>query len=168
MFPSDTPTDPGYAGVSGENSEQVLPVPPPVTPAVADSDAAPSELTGPDAQTGLEESPGSEPAEPMAVEPEAETPVVQPMDLEPVAEERLETVAVVDEAPVIEPVDEPVDQVAADEEFLSAVAEEFDAIEAALVRLDDGSFDNCQVCGGRIGQDRLMADPLLSRCPAHT
>ncbi|HET9077330.1 MAG TPA: hypothetical protein VFN68_10375 [Acidimicrobiales bacterium] len=60
------------------------------------------------------------------------------------------------------------DEVTADEAFLSAVAAEFDAIEAALVRLDDGTFDSCQVCGGRIGQDRLMADPLLTGCPSHT
>ncbi len=63
---------------------------------------------------------------------------------------------------------EVVDRVAADEEFLASVAAEFDAIEASLVRLDDGTFDSCQVCGARIGQDRLMADPLVTRCPGHS
>lgn len=43
-----------------------------------------------------------------------------------------------------------------------------DAVEAALARLDDGSFDRCDQCGGSIGTERLVADPLLTRCPAHT
>lgn len=59
------------------------------------------------------------------------------------------------------------DPVAADEEFLAAVAAEFDAVQAALVRLDDGSFDRCQTCGGRISQEQLVADPLTTRCPLH-
>ncbi len=244
MFPSDTPSDTGYAGVSGEDSGQPLPVPAPVVPEVEGTDTGPAELVGPDPQTGSEEVPGEvepvvvEPVEPQAVEPAepvveepvvgpvepqavepagpvveepvvgpvepqavepaepvVEEPVVGPVEpqpvvgpvepqpvavepvavepVEPVADqpeagEPLEAVAVVDEAPVIEAVDPPADPVAVDEEFLSAVAEEFDAIEAALVRLDDGSFDSCQVCGDRIGQDRLMADPLITSCPAHT
>ena len=204
MFPSDTPSDTGYAGVSGEDSGQPLPVPAPVVPEVEGTDTGPAELVGPDPQTGSEEVPGEvepvvvEPVEPQAVEPAepvVEEPVVGPVEpqpvvgpvepqpvavepvavepVEPVADqpeagEPLEAVAVVDEAPVIEAVDPPADPVAVDEEFLSAVAEEFDAIETALVRLDDGSFDSCQVCGDRIGQDRLMADPLITSCPAHT
>jgi RNA polymerase-binding transcription factor DksA len=44
---------------------------------------------------------------------------------------------------------------------------ELDAVEAALARLDRGSFDTCELCGGRIGQDRLLEDPLLTRCPSH-
>jgi RNA polymerase-binding transcription factor DksA len=51
---------------------------------------------------------------------------------------------------------------------LSGTGAELDAVEAALVRLDDGSFDRCEVCGASIGSDRLLADPLLTRCPAHT
>lgn len=60
-----------------------------------------------------------------------------------------------------------VEQVAADEAFLSDMAEEFDAIEAALRRLDDGSFEVCEECGGRIAPDRLAEDPLTTRCAAH-
>lgn len=66
------------------------------------------------------------------------------------------------------PVDSTSDPVAADEAFLGEMASEFDAIQAALVRLDEGSFEACDVCGGGIGRDRLMADPLLTRCPAHS
>lgn len=69
---------------------------------------------------------------------------------------------------VTDQVREEADRVAADEEFLAAMAAEFDAIEASLVRLDDGTFDICEVCGARIGQDRLIADPLITRCPAHS
>ncbi len=57
--------------------------------------------------------------------------------------------------------------VAGDEAFLAEMAAEFDAIQAALARLDEGTFDRCQVCGGRIGEERLMADPLVTRCAAH-
>ena len=57
--------------------------------------------------------------------------------------------------------------VAADEAFLAEIAAELDSVEAALIRLDDGTFDRCQVCGGRIAQERLMADPLATRCSVH-
>jgi RNA polymerase-binding transcription factor DksA len=57
---------------------------------------------------------------------------------------------------------------AADDAYLSEVAAQLDAVEAALDRLDREGFDSCQVCGAPIGHDRLQADPLLSRCPAHS
>jgi RNA polymerase-binding transcription factor DksA len=57
---------------------------------------------------------------------------------------------------------------AADEAALTEASRELDAVEAALVRLEDGSFDRCDVCGQPIGRDRLQEDPLLTRCPAHT
>lgn len=51
---------------------------------------------------------------------------------------------------------------------LAAAAAELDAVEAALSRLEDGSFDTCDVCGGPIGRERLLQDPLLTRCPHHS
>lgn len=66
------------------------------------------------------------------------------------------------------PADSSPAAVASDEAFLGEMAAEFDAIQAALVRLDDGSFETCDVCGGGIGHDRLMADPLLTRCADHS
>lgn len=51
---------------------------------------------------------------------------------------------------------------------LAGAAAELDAVEAALGRLEDGSFDACEVCGGPIGRQRLLEDPLLTRCPEHT
>ena len=56
----------------------------------------------------------------------------------------------------------------ADQEVLAGLAAEMDAVDVALIRLDNGSFDRCEVCGSEIGHDRLVADPLLTRCPAHT
>jgi RNA polymerase-binding transcription factor DksA len=55
-----------------------------------------------------------------------------------------------------------------DEADLAAAAAELDAVEAALVRLEDGSFDTCELCGAPIGADRLLGGPLLTRCPAHS
>lgn len=54
-----------------------------------------------------------------------------------------------------------------DEAALAAASAELDAVEAALARLEDGSFENCEVCGAPIGLDRLTADPLLTRCAQH-
>ncbi len=57
---------------------------------------------------------------------------------------------------------------ASDQASLAAAGAELDAVEAALVRLEDGSFENCEVCQAPIGLDRLTAQPLLTRCPEHT
>jgi DnaK suppressor protein len=37
-------------------------------------------------------------------------------------------------------------------------------IDAALKRLDDGTFGTCTVCGKEIGQERLEARPWSSLC----
>ena len=65
------------------------------------------------------------------------------------------------------PADPDDDGHAADQQLLSSLAAEMDAVDAALIRLDNGAFDRCEVCGSEIGHDRLVADPLLTRCPAH-
>jgi RNA polymerase-binding transcription factor DksA len=36
--------------------------------------------------------------------------------------------------------------------------------EAALARWDTGEYDVCEVCGGRIPVERLMARPTTRRC----
>lgn len=41
-----------------------------------------------------------------------------------------------------------------------------DAIEAALRRIDDGTFGICEVCGGPIGDERLAAVPYATLCIA--
>ena len=40
-------------------------------------------------------------------------------------------------------------------------------IERALVKLDDGSYGTCDVCGDPIGEERLAAIPWAVRCVTH-
>lgn len=37
----------------------------------------------------------------------------------------------------------------------------------ALMRLGDGTFGNCRVCGGKIEEDRLAANPAAETCKEH-
>jgi RNA polymerase-binding transcription factor DksA len=39
-----------------------------------------------------------------------------------------------------------------------------DEIDAALRRIDDGTFGTCEICGGPIGSDRLRALPWARLC----
>lgn len=36
--------------------------------------------------------------------------------------------------------------------------------EAALARIDDGSYGRCDTCGGFVGRQRLQAEPATRRC----
>lgn len=40
-------------------------------------------------------------------------------------------------------------------------------IDAALARLDDGSYGRCRVCGQEIDDERLEARPQVSTCRDH-
>lgn len=42
--------------------------------------------------------------------------------------------------------------------------EELNAIDAALRRMDDGSYGTCEECGQEIGYGRLDAQPTAMRC----
>ncbi|ABK44884.1 transcriptional regulator, TraR/DksA family [Magnetococcus marinus MC-1] len=42
--------------------------------------------------------------------------------------------------------------------------QELRRIDAALVRLTDGSFGECLVCGGQIAPQRLQWDPSVATC----
>jgi RNA polymerase-binding protein DksA len=44
--------------------------------------------------------------------------------------------------------------------------EELNDIEAALRRMDDGSYGTCEECGQEIGFPRLEAQPTATRCIA--
>jgi RNA polymerase-binding transcription factor DksA len=68
------------------------------------------------------------------------------------------------EAPMLSEEDETASAVAA----LAEAAAELDEVEAALRRLEDGSFDTCEICGQPIGPERLLENPLLTRCARHT
>ena len=39
-----------------------------------------------------------------------------------------------------------------------------DQIEAAIARIEDGSYGRCETCGGRIRKSRLQAIPYAAQC----
>jgi RNA polymerase-binding transcription factor DksA len=49
---------------------------------------------------------------------------------------------------------------------LREVEADLERIEQALRRLDDGTYGACNLCGARLPQDVLDADPLTERCPS--
>ncbi|HET7899895.1 MAG TPA: TraR/DksA C4-type zinc finger protein [Candidatus Nanopelagicales bacterium] len=53
-------------------------------------------------------------------------------------------------------------QVAAHEQMLAQLAE----VDRALVKLDDGTYGLCDVCGGEIPAGRLEVHPWAVRCVA--
>jgi DnaK suppressor protein len=53
-------------------------------------------------------------------------------------------------------------QVAAHEQMLEQLAE----VERALAKLDDGTYGQCDVCGGDIPEGRLEVHPWAIRCVA--
>jgi RNA polymerase-binding transcription factor DksA len=62
-------------------------------------------------------------------------------------------------------------QVAAEQGEAQALAanlrEQLDAVEAALAKLDDGSYGKCEVCGKDIPEARLEAMPASRFCIDH-
>ncbi|HUZ10248.1 MAG TPA: hypothetical protein VMU76_08790 [Acidimicrobiales bacterium] len=53
------------------------------------------------------------------------------------------------------------------EEVLSAAGTLLDDVDRALGRLDEGTYDSCEVCGAAIGEDRLTGDPTARTCALH-
>ena len=47
------------------------------------------------------------------------------------------------------------------------LAARLDAVDRALERLDDNTYDSCEVCGDAITAEALAADPTVRRCPTH-
>ena len=96
-------------------------------------------------------------------------------------EQRLRTrlAKLIDRAEVIEddlrqPLDADLDDQAidlADDEALAGVddilKEEIAQIRAALFRIEKGTYGTCAVCGEDIGQARLEARPIATRCIEH-
>lgn len=50
---------------------------------------------------------------------------------------------------------------------LDGIAGDLEAVDAALARLDDGTFGCCTYCGGEIAADELARDPLITVCAEH-
>lgn len=53
------------------------------------------------------------------------------------------------------------------EPVVERVEAELAAVEAALARLDDGSYGTCEVCGSEVDDTVLAADPTARLCAAH-
>jgi RNA polymerase-binding transcription factor DksA len=56
---------------------------------------------------------------------------------------------------------------AADVRRLEDLGDELAGVEGVLRRLDEGTYGTCEVCGQRLDQAALAAQPVLARCPAH-
>ena len=50
---------------------------------------------------------------------------------------------------------------------LEAIEADLAGVDAALRRLDEGSYGACEVCGAALNREVLERDPLAERCPAH-
>jgi len=49
---------------------------------------------------------------------------------------------------------------------LAKVREELDEVEAAMKRVEDGSYGRCEACGDMLSAEELDAFPLARRCRA--
>ncbi len=61
----------------------------------------------------------------------------------------------------------PLPDVSADLARLDEISSELETVELALGRLDEATYGTCELCGAQITTDRLVADPLGTRCSAH-
>lgn len=55
-----------------------------------------------------------------------------------------------------------------DEDQLARVENEVADVERALSRLDQGTYENCEVCGTNIGEERLGKSPITRTCSQHS
>ena len=62
------------------------------------------------------------------------------------------------------PADELVDAARAEAATLEG---ELEVLQAALARLEEGSYGRCEICGAALDDALLEADPAAARCPAH-
>lgn len=58
-------------------------------------------------------------------------------------------------------------EAAALEVDLDATAADLDGVDAALLRLDEGTYGTCEVCAVELADETLAADPTTRRCPVH-
>ncbi len=52
------------------------------------------------------------------------------------------------------------------EQAIDTIDRLLDQVDQALIRLDDGTYGTCQVCGGVIEDDRLATRPTTLECGA--
>lgn len=56
---------------------------------------------------------------------------------------------------------------AREQEFLVAAGRDLEAVEAALAKLEEGTYGLCEACGQPIENERLSAGPTERFCAAH-
>lgn len=56
---------------------------------------------------------------------------------------------------------------APDPAVLDAIQADLDAVDAALLTLDAGTYGTCATCGAPIPDEALAADPTRTACAAH-
>ena len=83
-----------------------------------------------------------------------------PNDYEPVGTEQGMEPDVLDQAKIIQSYEE-------NEGIERDLEARFDAVLAALARIEDGTYGECTVCGTTIDKERLAADPAASTCTRH-
>jgi RNA polymerase-binding transcription factor DksA len=54
-----------------------------------------------------------------------------------------------------------------DHALLDRARTDLDDVDAALRRLEEGSYGRCESCGAPIGEARLLALPAARYCPQH-
>ena len=52
-------------------------------------------------------------------------------------------------------------------DLLDRIANDLNAVEGSMRRLDDGTYGSCDVCGRQIGEDDLERRPLATTCADH-
>ncbi len=50
---------------------------------------------------------------------------------------------------------------------VAAAERTLDEVDGALERIDQGTYGTCEVCGARIDEARLEADPTTRSCGRH-
>lgn len=51
--------------------------------------------------------------------------------------------------------------------ILHSLENEMDEVQAALDRLEEGTYGRCEICGRAIGDERLEASPATRYCVEH-
>ena len=59
------------------------------------------------------------------------------------------------------------DEAGSEHSLLAAIRRDLDDVDAALMKLDKGSYGHCEACGGPIGDERLTRSPAERFCATH-
>ncbi len=59
------------------------------------------------------------------------------------------------------------EEITTNEAVVNELETRFNAVKAALKRMEDGTYGTCTECGDTISSERLEANPAASTCVAH-